>query len=58
MIGLRPNDAAARSNLGVTLARLGRYDAAIEQFEAVLRIDPSLDQVRNNLAQARALKGR
>jgi len=39
-LGLRPNEPRFRYHLGLTLHHDGHLDAAIEQYEAVLRKDP------------------
>ena len=39
-LGLRPNEPRFRYHLGLTLHHDGHLDAAIEQYEAVLRRDP------------------
>ena len=50
-VRLRPDDANARFNLGISLAKLGKLDDAIVQFsEAVrlkLRISPTLTELSN-----------
>ncbi len=48
-ITLHPRSTIARYKLGLLLARLGRLDAAIEQWREGVRIDP------NNLAARLAL---
>ena len=47
-------DAALHSDLGTILARLGRFRDAVPEFETALRLDPTLDTARRNLAAARA----
>src|SRR6056297_646114 len=50
-LGLMPEDAAARSELGEILA-LGRaWKAAFFQLEQALRIDPELTEARENLVR-------
>jgi tetratricopeptide (TPR) repeat protein len=51
-LGLDSGRLDARSNLGVALARLGRYDEAVEHYRAVLAEDPGQDGVRLNLGLA------
>ena len=48
----------ARSNFGAALASLGRYDEAIDQFSAALRIDPNLTQARVNRERAIQMKSK
>jgi len=55
-VRLNGSDARLRSDLGAALATLSRYDEAIEQFEAALRLDPTLDETRRNLSYARQLR--
>jgi tetratricopeptide (TPR) repeat protein len=49
-----PNRAEARSNLGAVLARLGRFQEAIDQYQAALKVAPPqiASQLRFNLALA------
>ena len=47
-----PASWMAHSNLGVELAREGRYAEAIECYRAALALDPDLHQTRFNLANA------
>ncbi len=54
-VQLNPQDAALHANLGAALARQRRFAEAIPEFEKALQIDPNLETVRRNLAQARAL---
>jgi tetratricopeptide (TPR) repeat protein len=49
---LNPEDAAARYNLGVSLARLGRIHEAIAQLSEAVRIDPKLPGAREALDDA------
>ena len=53
LVELRPGDAQARSNLGVTLFYLGRGDEAIRSFEHALSLDPDLETPRAALEQLR-----
>jgi len=46
---LDPLDAEAEAYLGISLARMGRLEAAVAHLKAALRIDSSMDQVRGNL---------
>ncbi len=55
---IHPDDAAALSNLGVALARIGNIDEAIETYESALRIEPDLAQTHFNLAMALRFRGR
>ena len=52
-IGINPEDAESRQNLGSALAQLGRYREAISEFERALAIDPQLHEARANLKLAR-----
>jgi Flp pilus assembly protein TadD/mono/diheme cytochrome c family protein len=48
------DDAQLHSDLGTALAKLGRFQEAVPEFETALRLDPKLDAARNNLQAARA----
>jgi tetratricopeptide (TPR) repeat protein len=39
-LGARPNEAAVRSNLGVLLAHLARYDEAVVEYKKAVTLDP------------------
>ena len=39
-IAAEPNRVEARSNLGAVLAKLGRYQDAIDQYQAALKVAP------------------
>jgi tetratricopeptide (TPR) repeat protein len=45
-----PQSVAARLNLGSALARMGRLDASLEQYEAVLRIEADHSTAQFNTA--------
>lgn len=45
----RPSDAELRNNLGVVLARLGRFGEAQSEFQAALRINPNLESAKKAL---------
>jgi tetratricopeptide (TPR) repeat protein len=53
-IAVEPNRAEARSNLGAILAKLGRYQEAIEQYQAALKVAAGeiAPRLRFNLALA------
>ena len=46
----RSDDAELHTNLGVTLAQLGRFKEARTELEAALRIDPNSVPARKALA--------
>jgi protein O-mannosyl-transferase len=46
------DNARAHANLGVALARDGRRDVAIAEYEEALRLDPRSAETHNNLALA------
>ena len=52
---LRPQDAGLHTNLGTALARLGRLNEAIPQFEKALAISPDLEAAKQNLASAKTM---
>jgi tetratricopeptide (TPR) repeat protein len=49
-----PNAAAAHNLRGLILDALGKTGLAIQAYKEALRLDPSLDGARNNLADAEA----
>ena len=53
-----PASSAARSDLAAVLIELGEHNAAIEQFEAVLRIDPDDERTAVTLAMTLADRSR
>jgi tetratricopeptide (TPR) repeat protein len=52
LIKIDPDSVAARTNLGVALAHVGRYRDAIVQYQEALNRDPNNQVVRLNLALA------
>jgi len=54
-VDARPGDAAARNNLGTALALKGEVGPAIVQFEEALRINPTHEKARRNLAALRQI---
>jgi Flp pilus assembly protein TadD len=53
-IAIRPDFAAAHSNLGVAYAQDGRMAEARLEWETALRLDPDLVDARRNLARLNA----
>ena len=53
-----PTYARAHTNLGLALARQGRYDEAIEHHTEALRIEPGFAEAHNNLANVLARQGK
>jgi hypothetical protein len=51
-----PNHVSSHNNMGITLARLGKLDRAIEHFKIAIRLRPDNQTYRQNLARAEALK--
>src|SRR3954447_17144618 len=53
-VAAEPNRVEARSNLGAVLAKLGRYQDAIDQYQAALKVAPRdvAPRLRFNLALA------
>ncbi|MGH9581998.1 MAG: tetratricopeptide repeat protein, partial [Bryobacteraceae bacterium] len=51
---LNPKSADIEANLGTLLAISGNLPAAIQAFEAALKIDPNHQAARANLAKAQA----
>ncbi|MCI0409925.1 MAG: tetratricopeptide repeat protein, partial [Acidobacteria bacterium] len=52
-LAMDPHHLAARINRGVALARLGRVDEAMREYEAALQQDPDNEDARYNLQRAR-----
>ena len=53
LVELKPGNAQAHSNLGVTLLYLERGDEAVRSFEQALSLDPDLETPRAALQQLR-----
>jgi tetratricopeptide (TPR) repeat protein len=51
-LALRPNEVAVRSNLGVLLSRLGRYDQAVVEYKKALQLEPQNAGIVLNLGLA------
>jgi tetratricopeptide (TPR) repeat protein len=51
-IGVAVQDAVAEAARGAALAREGKYELAIEHYEAALRLDAHLPGLRLNLGLA------
>ena len=49
---LDPEYTEAHNNQGVTLANQGRYEEAIAQFSAALKINPGYAKARQNLEKS------
>jgi superkiller protein 3 len=49
---LDPNYAEAYNNLGVTLAKQGRFEEAINYFSKALKINPGYEKARHNLEKS------
>jgi Flp pilus assembly protein TadD len=57
-LSLDPNQPFAHKELGDLLTGFGEYQAAIEHYEAALRIQPDFDQAKRDLSFVRKLAGR
>jgi cytochrome c-type biogenesis protein CcmH/NrfG len=55
---LNPRHALTRVNLGTLLVRMNRWDEAVQQFEEALRLDPTLREAGEYLAQVRAKRAK
>jgi Flp pilus assembly protein TadD/thiol-disulfide isomerase/thioredoxin len=58
LLKLRPDEAAAHSNLGAVLVKLGRFDEAIEEYRTAERLLPGDPRIGLNLALAYQKSGR
>jgi Flp pilus assembly protein TadD len=52
---LQPGNPYFRNMLGITYGQKGRYDQAVEQFEAAVKLAPSEPAYRRNLERASGL---
>jgi tetratricopeptide (TPR) repeat protein len=50
----KPENPVIANNLGALLARTGKVESAIEQFELALKINPDYTEAQRNLAAARS----
>ncbi|HVH87944.1 MAG TPA: tetratricopeptide repeat protein [Terriglobales bacterium] len=50
-VRLKPNSAAARTNLAANLARLGRLDAAEKEFNKAIELEPRNFDANHNLGE-------
>jgi hypothetical protein len=57
LVEVRPDDAAARAELGVLLDLSGDSEGALAELDAALRIDPELEAARVHRAVALARRG-
>jgi tetratricopeptide (TPR) repeat protein len=57
-LAVHPNEVAVRSNLGVLLSHLGRYDEAIVEYKKAAELDPSNGGISLNLGLAYYKSGR
>jgi tetratricopeptide (TPR) repeat protein len=57
-LALRGRSSGAHVNLGLTLARLGRYDEAVRSYHRALELDPAYAVAYTNLAIARVRQRR
>lgn len=57
-LAVKPDEAPARSNLGVVLASLGRFDEAIAEYTKALALQPANPGIRLNLGLAYYKSGR
>jgi lipoprotein NlpI len=56
LVRLRPDYAEGRVNLGISLARQQKYQAALEQFKRALELDPKNTQAQEFITAVRALQ--
>ena len=53
LLEIDPDNATTHSDIGVTLHRLGRSEAALRSFKQALSLDPTLETARANLREIR-----
>ena len=53
LLEVDPDNATTHSDIGVTLHRLGRSEAALRSFKQALSLDPTLETARANLREIR-----
>ncbi len=51
-VRLKPNSAAARTNLAANLSRLGKFELAEAQFQKAVELDPKSYDTNHNLGEA------
>jgi tetratricopeptide (TPR) repeat protein len=56
-IRLKPDSAEAHNGLGMALARVGKFNEAIREFEVSVRLRPDYAEARNNLGTALSSTG-
>jgi superkiller protein 3 len=52
VLKIDPENVRAHNNLGIALAKQGKFDEAINHFSEALRVDPTSAFARKNLDQA------
>jgi len=57
-VSQRPTEPMEHYNLGIALAKAGRVQEAISQYQQTLQLNPTIDGVRNNLGVALEREGR
>jgi tetratricopeptide (TPR) repeat protein len=57
-VQLKPNSAAARTNLAANLARLGKLDLATAQFKRAVELDPRNFETNHNLGESYVRAGK
>lgn len=55
-VSAEPEDPTYRNAYGAALAKSGRIDQAISEFEAALRLDPGMAKASDNLARAQRVR--
>ena len=57
-VGIRPDWATARWNLGKALLVLGKFDEGIEELGRAAQLDPANEQIQDDLLRARDARQR
>jgi Tfp pilus assembly protein PilF len=56
-VRLGPDSVDAHANLAGVYAQTGRWEAAVEQLEIAVRLNPASSAIRDNLGKLKARRG-
>jgi Flp pilus assembly protein TadD len=54
VLDIDPDNARAHNNMGIAVAKQGKFDEAVHHFSEALRIDPHHASARKNLQRAQS----